>query len=71
MKSACFYCPASKKPEILWLREQHPDLLERAVRIERNAQDSLLTVRGLGRSYSWEAFLQRCDDLPLLNGCDG
>jgi len=70
MKSSCFYCPAMKKPEILWLREHHPDLLERALHIERNAQDSLQTVQGLGRSYSWEAFLKRCDDLPLLNGCD-
>ena len=28
MKSACFFCPASKKHEILWLREHHPDLLK-------------------------------------------
>src|SRR5438128_1023599 len=31
MKSACFFCPASKKHEIVWLQEHHPDLLERAL----------------------------------------
>src|SRR4051794_11480146 len=30
-KSACFFCPASKKPEILWLRDRHPQLLQRAL----------------------------------------
>ena len=24
MKSACWFCPASKKPEIIWLRDHHP-----------------------------------------------
>ena len=27
MKSACFFCPASKKHELAWLQEHHPDLL--------------------------------------------
>jgi hypothetical protein len=71
MKSACFYCPASKKPEILWLREQHPELLARALAIERNAQDKLISVKGLGRSFAWTDFLDRADDLPLFCGCDG
>ncbi|MCE9534620.1 MAG: phosphoadenosine phosphosulfate reductase [Planctomycetes bacterium] len=71
MKSACFYCPASKKPEIVWLQEHHPDLLERALQIERNAQEGLLTIKGLGRSYSWEGFLKRRDEFPLLDGCSG
>lgn len=68
IKSACFFCPASKRHEVLWLREHHPDLLERALRIEENAQPKLTSVKGLGRSYSWQSFLARCDDLPLL-GC--
>lgn len=52
-KSACFYCPASKKSEILWLKKNHPDLFERAVQMERNAE--LTSIQGLGRSFSWEA----------------
>lgn len=38
IKSACFFCPASKKPEIAWLQQHHPELLARALAIERNAQ---------------------------------
>jgi hypothetical protein len=71
MKSACWFCPASKKPEILWLREHHPELLERALAIERNAQANLTSVKGLGRSYSWQSYLARSDDLPLLRDCGG
>jgi hypothetical protein len=69
-KSACFFCPASKKAEILWLAEEHPDLLERALQLERNARGRLRTVRGLGRSFSWEAFLREVNDLPLFRDRD-
>jgi hypothetical protein len=71
MKSSCFFCPASKKHEIVWLQEHHPDLLQRALTIERNARDSLTTVRGLGRSFSWEEYLAQRDDLPLFSGLAG
>jgi hypothetical protein len=48
IKSACFFCPASKKHEIAWLEENHPGLLERALRIERNAQAKLTSVKAWG-----------------------
>jgi hypothetical protein len=41
VKSAWWFCPASKKHEIAWLQEHHPELLERALEIERNAQAKL------------------------------
>jgi hypothetical protein len=69
LKSACFYCPATKKQEILWLQEHHSDLLERALDIERQAQARLRTVKGLGRSFSWETYVTRCRELPLLAAC--
>jgi hypothetical protein len=69
IKSACFYCPASKKAEIAWLKEHHPQLMERALAIERNAQAKLTSVKGLGRSFSWEGFLARRYYLPLLDDC--
>jgi hypothetical protein len=69
MKSACFFCPASKKHEILWLRERHPGLLERALEVERNAMSGLTSVKGLGRSFSWESYLSRIDDTPLFDCC--
>jgi hypothetical protein len=69
VKSACFFCPASKKQEIAWLEERHPDLLERALRIERNAQAKLTSIKGLGRSFAWEKLAGRLE-LPLLNSCE-
>lgn len=66
MKSACFYCPASKKAEIVWLQQHHPELAKRALRIEQNAQAKLTSVKGLGRSYSWESYLAGLNDLPLF-----
>ena len=67
MKSACWFCPASKKKEIVWLREHHPELLDRALAIEANAQPNLTSVIGLGRSFAWADFLDDLDDTPLFD----
>ena len=61
-KSACFFCPASKKHEVLWLKANHPDLFDRAVKMERGAE--LTSVKGLGRRWSWES-LAKADDAQL------
>jgi hypothetical protein len=58
LKSACFFCPSSKKREVLALADQHPELFERAVRMERTAAPNLDTVKGLGRSFSWEGLVR-------------
>lgn len=60
-KSACFYCPSSTKSEVKRLSKEHPDLFERAVAIERNAQELLTTVKGLGRHWKWEELVQISD----------
>jgi hypothetical protein len=65
-KSACWFCPASKKAEILWLREHHPQLLDRALEIERIALPGLTSVKGLGRSFAWADYLEQVDDTPLF-----
>lgn len=52
-KSACFYCPSSKKHEVLELKRSHPDLFARAVAMEENAAETLISIRGLGRNWSW------------------
>jgi hypothetical protein len=44
-KSACFFCPNSKKVEVLSLKHWYPDLLRRALIMERNG--------GLLRSGGW------------------
>ena len=50
-KSACFFCPSSKKQEILQLKKDYPELAERAIIMEKNAQ--LTSVKGLGRNFAW------------------
>jgi hypothetical protein len=50
-KSACFFCPSSKKQEILQLKKQYPQLLDRAVAMEKNA--NLKDIAGLGRDFAW------------------
>ena len=58
-KSACFFCPAARKHEVLDLAAKRPDLFERAVAMEHSAKDSLgPTVKGLGRNYSWERLVE-------------
>lgn len=83
-KSACFFCPSTTKPEILALREQYPELLDRALHLEANAKESgnLKTVNGLGRRLNWGEFLSdydasidasrviaRTSDVPVACGC--
>lgn len=60
-KSSCFFCPASKKHEIIALP---PALRERAVAIEQNAKDNLWICKGLGRNFSWQRLLEN-DDAQL------
>jgi hypothetical protein len=57
-KSSCFFCPSMKKKEIRELYQNEPELFQRAIAIEDNAQENLLTVKGLGRSYSWKKFIE-------------
>jgi hypothetical protein len=63
-KSACFFCPASTKQEVLSLSRSYPALFDRAVAMEKNAAPNLDTVKGLGRKWSWES-LVRADRAQL------
>lgn len=56
-KSSCFFCPSMKKKEIKDLERQHPELFKRAVALEENAKENLLTVKGLGRNWSWKDYI--------------
>jgi len=63
-KSACFFCPSSRPKEIVDLYEKHPDLLERALAIEKNAE--LNIIQGLGRNYAWsEVILMHKSQMTL------
>ncbi len=55
-KSSCFFCPSMKKHEVAALSKDHPDLLGRALTIEKQAD--LLTIKGLGRNWNWNNFVK-------------
>jgi hypothetical protein len=66
-KSACFFCGYSKKQEVRWLAQHHPDLFARAVEIERNAAPNQREARGLGYAWSWETLAAAAEAaLPLF-----
>lgn len=58
-KSACFFCPATKPHEIKQLKQDHPDLIARAIHMEENAE--LTHAKGLARSWSWKDFIEYDD----------
>lgn len=58
-KSACWLCPSMKRHEIDALREDHPDLLARALAIEETADIDRSRIRGLGGSLNWKEYLQQ------------
>ncbi len=60
-KSACFMCPSSRKPEVQWLKQKHPELYSKAIRLEARAlagegQAPVARVEGLGRHWNWQTF---------------
>ncbi len=65
LKSACFFCPASKIWELYWLAAHHPDLLERALVLERNAltgRHSRFDAMEFGAS--WDELVRTADRFP-------
>lgn len=54
-KSACFFCPSSKKHEV---RALPADLQARAVAMEHGAKANLTHIAGLGRTWSWEEVIK-------------
>lgn len=57
-KSACFYCPSSRKTEVIQLGRRHPQLMARSLRIEDNAIAKGISVKGLGRRFSWRELME-------------
>ena len=52
-KSSCFFCPSMRPTEILQLKQDYPDLYERALAIEKAGMETAHTLKGLGRKFSW------------------
>jgi hypothetical protein len=58
-KSSCFFCPSMREHEIRQLKVQFPELAQRAIEMERNAD--LTNIKGLARQWSWESLLSTDD----------
>lgn len=68
VKSACFFCPASKAWELYWLAAHHPDLLQKALELERRAltgRHSRFDIVEFGAS--WEDLVRNADSFPSSN----
>lgn len=71
-KSACFFCPSMRKPEVIQLATKHPELMDRAIDMEHNAKecDGLQVVKGLGRHWTWEGLVKAdAEQLRLFDDC--
>jgi hypothetical protein len=67
-KSACFFCPSSKRSEVFRLRDEYPELLKRALAIEDAAQATVTTKRGLGgKKNLWRDWLNHDKSSPWLD----
>lgn len=64
-KSACFFCPSTKQSEVRQLKAIYPDLADRALKMEENAD--LSQIKGLGRNFAWKDLLATND---MFNGYD-
>lgn len=65
IKSACFFCPASKQWELYWLAANHPELMEQALLMERNAltgKHSRFNEVEFGAS--WEELVRNAASFP-------
>ena len=58
-KSSCYFCPNMRQWEIKKLSFDHPNLAQKAIAMEKNA--NLTAMKGLGRSYSWGSYLATPD----------
>lgn len=68
IKSACFFCPASKEWELFWLAAHHAELLERALFLERNAltgRHSRFNEAVFG--VTWDEMVRNADRFPSTN----
>lgn len=70
VKSACFFCPGTKRAELQTFAVSHPELVARAIDMERQASPKFTKIKGLGRNWSWEGELQTAA-VAAGAGCQG
>jgi hypothetical protein len=64
-KSSCFFCPAMKRHEIIKLRDENPDLYERAITMEKNLKIKG-RVKGLSMGIPWTEIVAADDNQAKL-----
>jgi len=65
-KSSCFFCPEMDVEEIRQLEVENPDLLQRALAMESNAE--LRSIKGLGKhDYSWNELVSSRYSLDVIS----
>lgn len=65
-KSSCFFCPNSRPSEIREMAALHPELMERAIRMESNAE--LTRIKGLGRGhFAWRDVIATSEMFPFVD----
>jgi hypothetical protein len=63
-KSSCFFCPNARPSEIRELNAVYPELMDRAITMEKNA--ILTTIKGLGRGhYAWSDVIATSEMFPF------
>lgn len=76
VKSACFFCPSSKKWEIKWLAAKHPELFLRAIKMEDQNKTGKHADKvnpeggigcGLGMTFTWRKY---AEDEGFLRGME-
>lgn len=65
-KSSCFICPNMRQSEIRAMAAKYPELADRAIAIEKNA--NLSAIAGLGRNWSWGALLSNPEMFDFDDG---
>ena len=64
-KSSCFFCPSQRPADIKKISVIYPELMERALEMERNANERRPGMtKGLGRSFAWKDVLATDDMFP-------
>lgn len=72
LKSACFFCPASKPWELFWLAAEHPELLERALHLEWVALTGRHSrFKAVEFGAEWDELVRNADSFPSTNTCVG
>lgn len=71
VKSACFFCPAMKKPELIELATHQPDLYAHALALEDRYREGRhfraggeRSTEGLGRRFTWRSHGESAALLP-------